>query len=80
MYAYNPLNALTPALLSFLPLYTACLALGLHMLHESDKRELGYTKEEGKMLPTLWWELGYAAMESADWMRVQNIACLQAIM
>jgi hypothetical protein len=65
---------------AFLPLYCACLALGLHLMETSDVKDLGYDEDAGVRLPKLWWELGYAAMEKMDWMQVHTMTSLQAIM
>ncbi|KAJ9115973.1 hypothetical protein QFC22_005116 [Naganishia vaughanmartiniae] len=66
--------------MSFVALYTACLTVGLHLMGEVGRRDLGLTDEVAAQLTDMWWETCFVALEKADWMQVHSITSLQAVM
>ncbi|KAJ9093096.1 hypothetical protein QFC20_007204 [Naganishia adeliensis] len=66
--------------MSFVALYAACLTVGLHLMSEPGRRDLGLTDEVAARLTGAWWDVCLGALEKADWMQVHSITGLQAVM
>ncbi|KAJ9091872.1 hypothetical protein QFC21_007070 [Naganishia friedmannii] len=65
--------------MSFVSLYTASLTVGLHLMGEVGRRDLGLTDDVAAKLTDMWWEICLVALEKADWMQVHSITSLQAV-
>lgn len=66
--------------MSFVALYAACLTVGLHLMGEPGRRDLGLTDDVAARLTGAWWDVCLGALEKADWMQVHSITSLQAVM
>lgn len=79
-WARAPSSPHTLEEMSFVALYTACLTVGLHLMGEVGRRDLGLTDEVAAKLTDMWWDICFVALEKADWMQVHSITSLQAVM
>jgi hypothetical protein len=66
--------------LQFLPLYCACLVMGLHLLNPLGMAQLGFAEQDRNHHCRQYWQLGYTALQQSDWMQVHTIRSIQAIM
>ena len=66
--------------MAFVALYAACLTVGLHLMGEPGRRDLGLSDDLAGKLTGSWWDVCFVALEKADWMQVHSITSLQAVM
>ncbi|KAJ9093243.1 hypothetical protein QFC19_008449 [Naganishia cerealis] len=74
-----PSSSYTLEEMSFVALYAACLTVGLHLMGEVGRRDLGLSDELAAKLTDIWWDICFVALEKADWMQVHSITSLQAV-
>lgn len=76
----QPMAPYTLEEMAFVALYAACLTVGLHLMGEPGRRDLGLSDDLAGKLTGSWWDVCFVALEKADWMQVHSITSLQAVM